>query len=243
LPDLHAIISILKTFTESIDMSYPPSPWHLYGTALQTLHAIDLATAKQFVPPDFDIVAVLPGKTVGSVYLSVYESNSTLQYHELIVAPALVRYQGKIGAWISHIYVDNSQSVEGGRNIWGLPKQMADFSWDDRQVNVSQANHCLCRVDRSSLALPLSFWGNFKISGNVFGGLEREILAFRGDVTARLKWQPLNLHIPAASPFAPLDLGNPFFSVGFDRLQLTANSPSIVGQARSILSNVARTAS
>jgi hypothetical protein len=218
-------------------MSYPPAPWHLYGTALQSLHAIDRATAKQFVPLDFDIVAVLPGKTIGSLYLSIYESNSTLQYHELIVAPALVNYQGKIGAWISHIYVDNPQSVEGGRNIWGLPKQMADFSWDDGRVTVSQAHNCLCRVDRSSLSLPLSFWRNFKLSGNVFGGLERDILAFQGDVAAMLKWTPLSLHIPPASPFASLNLGNPFLSVGFDRLQLTANPPSIVGHARSILSD------
>jgi acetoacetate decarboxylase len=223
----------------AIDMSYPPAPWHLYGTALASFHPIDLATARQFVPLDFDIVSVLPGKTLGCLYLSVYEANSTLQYHELIVAPALVRYRGNIGAWISHIYVDHPHSVEGGRNIWGLPKQMADFTWDDRQVTVSQDRHCLCRVDRSSLALPLSFWGNFKISisGNVFGGLEREILAFQGDVTAMLKWTPLSLHIPSASPFASLDLGNPFFSVGFDRLQLTANSPSIVGHARSGLSS------
>jgi acetoacetate decarboxylase len=224
-------------------MSYPPAPWHLYGTALQSLHPIDLATARQFVPLDFDLVSVLPGKTIGSLYLSVYEANSTLQYHELIVAPALVRYQGKIGAWISHIYVDNPQSVEGGRNIWGLPKQMADFSWDDRQVTVSQAHNCLCRVDRSSLALPLSFWGNFKISGNVFGGLEREILAFQGDVAAMLKWTPLNLYIPPASPFASLDLGNPLFSVGFDRLQLTAHPPSVIGQARSMLSETVNIAS
>jgi acetoacetate decarboxylase len=217
-------------------MSYPPAPWHLYGTALQSLHAIDLATARQFVPIDFDLVSVLPGKTIGGLYLSVYEANSTLQYHELIVAPALVRYQGKIGAWISHIYVDNPQSVEGGRNIWGLPKQMADFSWDHGQVKVSQAHNCLCRVDRSSLALPLSFWGNFKLSGNAFGGLEREIFAFQGDVAAMLKWTPLSLYIPPTSPFASLNLGTPFFSVGFDRLQLTAHPPSVIGQARSILS-------
>jgi acetoacetate decarboxylase len=117
-------------------MSYPPAPWHLYGIALQSFHAIDVETAKQFVPLDFDIVSVLPGKTVGSVYLSVYEPNSTLQYRELIVVPALVRYRGKIGAWISHIYVDNPQSVEGGRNIWGLPKQMADFTWQEGQIVV-----------------------------------------------------------------------------------------------------------
>ena len=187
-------------------MSYPAAPWHLYGTALQSLHAIDVEKAKQFVPLDFDIVSVLPGKTVGSVYLSVYEPHSTLQYHELIVVPALVRYRGKIGAWISHIYVDNPQSVEGGRNIWGLPKQMADFTWDDRQVTVSKDNSLLCRVDRSSIAVPLSFWQKIKVSADAFGGLERDVLAFQGNLEAQLNWSPFRLNIPAQSPFAPIFL-------------------------------------
>jgi acetoacetate decarboxylase len=218
-----------------MNISYPPAPWHLNGTALASFQAIDLAIARQFVPIDFDLVTVLPGKTLGCLYLSAYEQSSTLQYHELIVAPALVRYQGKIGAWISHIYVDNPHSVEGGRNIWGLPKQMADFTWDDRQVTVSKDRNCLCRVDRSSLELPLSLWGNFKISGNVFGGLDRDILSFQGDVSSGLKWTPSSLTIPPSSPFASIDFSHPLFSVQCDPFQLTAHAPSIVGHARSIL--------
>jgi acetoacetate decarboxylase len=210
-------------------MSYPPAPWQLYGTALQSFHAIDIARARQFVPVDFEIVAVLPGKTVGSVYLSVYESNSTLQYHELIVVPALVRYQGKIGAWISHIYVDSPRSVAGGRNIWGLPKEMADFTWSDAQITVSQNNICLCQLDRSPIQLPLSFWGKLKISGNVFGGLDRDILSFTGDFTAGLKWSSFRLTIPSESLFSSIDLGHPLFATQFNDLHLTANAPSITG--------------
>jgi acetoacetate decarboxylase len=221
----------------AINMSYPPAPWHLYGTALASFQAIDLATAKKFVPIDFDIVAVLPGKTLGCLYLSAYDPSSTLQYHELIVAPALVTYRGKIGAWISHIYVDNPHSVEGGRNIWRLPKQMADFTWNDRHVTVSQDRNCLCRVDRSPLELPLSLWGDFKFGGNVFGGLARDILSFQGDVSSWLKWTPSSLTIPPSSPFTSLDFSHSLFSVQCDRLQLTANAPSIVGQARSGLIN------
>ncbi|WP_309734280.1 acetoacetate decarboxylase family protein [Chamaesiphon sp. OTE_75_metabat_556] len=221
----------------TMNMSYPPAPWHLDGTALASFQPIDLATAKQFIPIDFDIVSVLPGKTLGCLYLSAYEPSSTLQYHELIVAPALVSYRGKIGAWISHIYVDNPQSVEGGRNIWGLPKQMADFTWDDQQVTVSQDRNCLCRVDRSPLELPLSWWGNFKISGNVFGGLERDILSFQGNVSSGPKWTPSSLTIPPSSPFASIDFSHSLCSVRLDRLHLTANAPSIVGQARSGLIN------
>jgi acetoacetate decarboxylase len=223
----------------AMNISYPPAPWHLDGTALASFQAIDLATAKQFVPIDFEVVSVLPGKTLGCLYLSTYDPSSTLQYHELIVAPALVSYRGQIGAWISHIYVDNPHSVEGGRNIWGLPKQMADFTWDERQVTVSQDRNCLCRVDRSPLELPLSLWGNFKISGSVYSGLEHDILSFQGDVSSGLKWTPSSLTIPPSSPFASIDFSNSLFSVRLARLQLTAHAPSIVGQARSSSINLA----
>ncbi|AFY95203.1 acetoacetate decarboxylase family protein [Chamaesiphon minutus] len=219
-------------------MSYPQAPWHLYGTALQSFHTIDVEKAKQFVPLDFDIVSVLPGKTVGSLYLSVYEPHSTLQYHELIVVPALVRYRGKIGAWISHIYVDHPQSVDGGRNIWGLPKQMADFTWDDRHVTVSHDSQMLCQVDRSSIEVPLSLWQKIRVSADVFGGLERDVLAFQGNLSAQLKWSPFRLDIPAASLLAPIDLGDPLFTVQFDELHLKANQPAIVGTAQSLLSEV-----
>jgi acetoacetate decarboxylase len=213
-----------------MNMSYPPAPWHLYGNALLSIHAIDLTRAREFVPVDLEIVSVLPGKTVGCVYLSVYEANSTLQYHELIVVPALVRYQGKIGAWISHIYVDNPDSVAGGRNIWGLPKELADFSWHDGRVAVSQGNRSLCQVRYDRIGLPLTPWGNFKLSGDVFGGLSADVLRFQGDVEASLKWISFDLSIPNESPFAAINLGHPWFSVQIDRLQLTANVPAIVGQ-------------
>ncbi len=214
-------------------MSYPVAPWQLYGTALQSLHAIDLATARQFVPLDFELVSMLPGKTFGSLYLSVYEAGSTLQYHELIVAPALVRYRDKIGAWISHIYVDNPASVAGGRNIWGLPKELADFTWHDREIVVSQGHNSLCRVDRSTTILPLSFWGKLKISGDVFGSLERDLLAFQGDVSTELQWTPFQLSIPVGSPFAAVNLGHPWLTIQLAQLHLTANAPTIVGRAMS----------
>jgi acetoacetate decarboxylase len=211
-------------------MSYPPAPWHLYGHALQSNHLVDLARAKEFVPADLEIVAVLPGKTLGSMYLSVYDANSTLEYHELIVAAALVRYQGKIGSWISHIYVDHPESVAGGRNIWGLPKEMADFTWNDQDVTVSQGDRSLCQVQYGQGGLPLSFGGKSKIIGNVFAGLSEDILAFAGDFEAGLKWISCDITIPTESPFAKLNLGHSWLTLQFNELHLTANAPTVVGQ-------------
>jgi hypothetical protein len=217
-------------------MTYPPAPWNLYGKAMQSFHLVDLERAKALVPSDFEIVSVLPGKTLGGLYLSLYEANSTLRYHELIVVTALVRYQGTIGSWISHIYVDHPESVAGGRNIWGLPKEMADFTWGDRDVKVAQGNTALCHAQYGQVGLPLSLWGKSKIRGNVFGGLAQDILAFQGNFEAQLKWIPCRLTIPSESPFAAINLGHPWFTIQFLNLHLTANAPSIAGQWTSNLS-------
>jgi acetoacetate decarboxylase len=211
-------------------MNYPPAPWNLYGNALQSFHLVDVEKAKAFVPADLEIVSMLPGKTVGCLYLSIYNAQSTLQYHELIVVPALVRYRDKIGAWISHIYVDHLESVAGGRNIWGLPKEMADFTWSDRNIKVAHGHNALCQFQWEALEIPLSLWGKSKVSVNVFGGLTEDILVFPGEAETWLQWVQCRLTIPAESPFAAIQLGYPWFAVRFHDLHLKAHIPSVAGQ-------------
>jgi acetoacetate decarboxylase len=220
----------MKTSFSLMLMTYPPAPWNLYGNALQSLHLVDLERAKALVPADLETISVLPGKTLGGLYLSIYDASSTLSYHELIVVAALVRHKRTIGFWISHIYVDHPDSMEGGRNIWGLPKEIADFVWRDREVQVSQGNRPLCRIQYSQVGLPLPLLGKSKISSNVFGGLAQDILLFQGDIKGELKWIQYRLTVPPESPFAKVSLGHPWFAVQLRNLHLTANLPSIAGQ-------------
>ena len=104
-------------------MPYPPAPWKAKGFVVQTLRLIDVEKARRFVPSELEIVSVLPGKTLGSVYIADYGPGSALEYNELIVAPALTRRGRTIRFWISHIYVDNRDSMAGGREIWGCRKR------------------------------------------------------------------------------------------------------------------------
>ncbi|HAA28493.1 MAG TPA: acetoacetate decarboxylase, partial [Cyanobacteria bacterium UBA8553] len=140
-------------------MPYPSAPWTLQGYALQTLQLIDVERVRPLIPSEFEIVCVLPGKTVAGVYLSCYGSGSVLKYSELIVNTAIVRYFGKIGGWVSHLYVDSAASVAGGREIWGLPKALAEFTWKknsptvsgyDNSVIVRQGEQVLCRLNYQS---------------------------------------------------------------------------------------------
>ncbi|MGF1490162.1 MAG: acetoacetate decarboxylase family protein [Prochloraceae cyanobacterium] len=206
-------------------MNYPTPPWNLQGFAIQTLHLIPIKRAIEFVPQEMEIVAVLPGFTLGGIYLSSYESGSLLEYNELIVTPGLVRYAGKTGARISHIYVDSETSVAGGREIWGLPKEMAAFTWENNNLTVRQKDRLLCKFNYKPGAIGFQSWWRPKFSGSVISGLESQKLFFTSQFEAKIKTIRGNLEIPADSPFSDLNFGKPLLIIKLDRLNLLAGIP------------------
>jgi Acetoacetate decarboxylase (ADC) len=127
----------LRTSTE---IPYPPAPWLLRGDAIVGFRSVSIAATRHLVPSTLHAQMISPGHTLAIVALIRYGAESTLQYNELIIAPTLVRAGGRIGALISHIYVDSQASLEGGRQIWGLPKQLAAFDWRDDQISVRAQN-------------------------------------------------------------------------------------------------------
>lgn len=214
-------------------MAYPQAPWTLQGYAIQTLQLIDVARVRPLIPPEFDIISVLPGKTVGGVYLSKYGQGSVLEYSELIVAAGLVRYSGKIGGWISHIYVDNPDSVAGGREIWGLPKELAQFNWENGdRVVVTQEGKLLCSLNYGQP----SFRWHFPLKGNVFSTLNASILSFMGEFEARVGLISGQIVVPPESPFASMDLDQSWLTFYADSLRLVAGVPAIVGHRESVYS-------
>jgi hypothetical protein len=62
----------------------------------------------------------------------------TLRYQELVVG-TLVRRGARAGVLALGIWVDCQESMWGGRRLWGIPKELADFAWDDDQVRVHDA--------------------------------------------------------------------------------------------------------
>ncbi|MFL6548134.1 MAG: acetoacetate decarboxylase family protein [Povalibacter sp.] len=109
---------------------YPPPPWTLCGEAVVALRLVPVREIRERVPSSLQVISVFPGRTLGMLAMIRYGAGSTLQYHELIVAPALVATGPRVGSWISHIYVDSEASMLGGRTEWNLPKQLAEFSWN-----------------------------------------------------------------------------------------------------------------
>ncbi|WP_071515647.1 acetoacetate decarboxylase family protein [Geitlerinema sp. PCC 9228] len=209
-------------------MAYPKSPWTLKGFVVGTLHWIDSAAVRSLLPSECQIVEILPGKTLASVYLAKYEAGSALSYSELIVAPSLVRHGGKAGGWISYIYVDHPDSVAGGREIWGLPKEMAEFTWEKgnpSQVTVRQEGTTLLRLEyRRSL-------GYLPLRAQLYGYsiLEPALLRFAIRMRGWMGGTGSRLEIPEESPLATLPLSRGKLTYRCPMAQLTVSAPESVG--------------
>jgi hypothetical protein len=96
-----------------------------------------------------ELLLIPTGLTTG-VMLAAY-TGGTLAYHELIVF-------GR-GLVVSEIYVDDARSRAGGREIWNLPKELADFRLSPGRFEVRRAGELLlsARVRRRPGRVPLAF--------------------------------------------------------------------------------------
>ena len=90
--------------------------WHPVGRKSLVVAAylapVDLV--RPLVPEEFEIVSVLPGRTLATLFLADHGPGSTLEYHEFGLQPALVRFRGVTAAWNSMLLVDSPASVRGG---------------------------------------------------------------------------------------------------------------------------------
>ena len=88
----------------------------------------------------------------GGAMLANY-AGGTLAYHELIVF--------RPGFVVSHIYVDSAESMRGGREIWKLPKELAEFTYSRSFVEVRRDGETLfsARIRRRPGFVPMAIPG------------------------------------------------------------------------------------
>jgi acetoacetate decarboxylase len=175
-------------------MAHPPPPWHLYGELI-------------IVP------ALVKPRALGGVLLANYTSG-TLVYRELIVfSQATAR-----GMVVSHIYVDDAESLSGGHEIWGLPKELATFEYTRTRFVARQEETTLleARIRRRPGFLPLLIPAPVVSDAGATRGI------------ARIKAAPalVTLDVPPTSPFASLGLSGTRVALAGDDLALTMPAPS-----------------
>jgi hypothetical protein len=107
---------------------YPPEPWQLRGQLYASAFLLPAADLSIELPPGCSLVRIAGRAVVGVVWVD-YEPGGVLAYRELMTT-VLVRKGLRVLASITHIWVDSAASRDGGRALWGIPKELAQFSFD-----------------------------------------------------------------------------------------------------------------
>jgi acetoacetate decarboxylase len=208
---------------------HPPAPWRLGGPSLVVPALVPIVSARDAIPDSLHVLPVAPGYTLGGLVAVTYEPGSTLSYNELIACAGMVRSGRHVGGWISHIWVDDQESVNGGRGIWKLPKDLAEFRTDRRPDGSQRFS---AHVDGTTLVRIASAPPRFTTPS---AGLVPMISATDGGAQAwftlgrsTLKAGPARtkVEIPAESPLAGLGLKpSPVASSGHANLVMDAATP------------------
>jgi hypothetical protein len=104
---------------------YPPEPWDLRGQLHLSTFLVPLSEIPFTAPPGYQAVRLGRFGLVGIAWVS-YEPSGVLAYRELM-STLLVRRGPRLMPTVTHIWVDSEASRDGGRELWGIPKEMAKF--------------------------------------------------------------------------------------------------------------------
>ena len=104
---------------------YPPSPWLLRGRLHASLFAVPGDAVPAQPPPGYR-VALVGRRALVVVMWACHEPGGVLGYQELLAA-LVVRRGVRPLLSITHIWVDSAASRDGGRELWAIPKQLAEL--------------------------------------------------------------------------------------------------------------------
>jgi acetoacetate decarboxylase len=198
---------------------YPPAPWRLAGRLVAVAAPIALEVARSLVPAPLQLAPALPGHALTTLVLGLYGEGSTLRYGELAGTVGPVVGAGGPAALVHAIYVDDPRSLTGGRELWGVPKELARFHWRPGAVDVDDATGAplvSARWREPRIQVPLPAAAPF------LGALGGDVRRGRLAGTVRVAPARVALEIASGSPLAALGLaGSRIAAVG--RLDVRAH--------------------
>lgn len=193
-------------------MSYPPAPWNLTAHAYVGTFLIAAKDLDEAAPPGTKPVRLFGRSIVGTAFF-VYEEPSPLTYNE-IMATMLVRQGWRVCVTVTKIWVDSEASRDGGRALWAIPKELAEFEIRPASSYVAAAigRFTVGRCRALPFALPL----RFTVAQDRAGSLLTTGVRGRGRIgLARARW-----HFDANGPLGYLAGRKPLLTVRLKPLRI-----------------------
>ncbi len=165
---------------------------------------------------------VVGGRALLGAALVRYAPGSVLEYDELLVA-ALTRRGRTLMATLPHIWVDSPRSVAGGRELWAIPKGLAQF---DRREHGGATRAVVHVQGRQAAALSaragrrlLPGWQSFTLTtAQRLDG--RSVLATNA-ARAHARRARIDWDFAADGPLAYMRAARPLMSVELDQMGIS----------------------
>ncbi len=139
-------------------MGYPPEPWSLQGQMFVSVWAIrarDLPPIPSELDGSVTTVKVGTRAFIGGVWVD-YQPGGDMAYRELMAA-VLMRAGLRPRVTITNIWVDSEDSRDGGRALWGIPKELATFTFTDTAAEADGIGEATLHRYRPRVRMPIGF--------------------------------------------------------------------------------------
>jgi len=134
----------------------PPAPWQLTGSGVILLYRFP----KRWVLEHGMLPAALRASFVGgvgAVMLVDYTGSDVGPYQEALFIPGQLWLGGGLVSSITRIFVSTVASVDGGRENWGIPKDLAEFQCQGDSFRVWREGAPLLQAEVSGYGPKLPF--------------------------------------------------------------------------------------
>ncbi|WP_027344952.1 acetoacetate decarboxylase family protein [Hamadaea tsunoensis] len=170
-------------------MSYPPEPWHLRGRMYVSVFGVPVADLPPLPAALASLRPVRLGRRalVGAAWVD-YEPGGVLSYRELLVS-TLTRDGLRPRVTITGIWVDSVPSRDGGRALWGIPKELAAFELTGTDASAAAEGGPLATAVLRRRLLPFRVPVGFKVAQDLGGRPKTSpVRATARPGTARVTW-------------------------------------------------------
>ncbi len=187
---------------------YPPAPWRLRGQLFLSTWLVPVAKCQVSLAQGLEPRAVA-GRVLVMTAAVHYQEGSVLSYHEVFAALSARRRDARwTGMTVPFIWVDSERSLRGGRELWGVPKELARFDFQHAPDGLTatssdeQGRPILEATYRGRLGLP----GRQRLGLPVLQAHRGRFLQSSPSFQARFTLASARVSIPTGSPLAALGI-------------------------------------
>ncbi|OPC79682.1 hypothetical protein B4N89_00830 [Embleya scabrispora] len=198
---------------------HPPEPWELRGHLHLSLFAVPRRRFSAVLPTGIRPVVIAGRYPVGVAWV-VYEPGGVLAYRELLVVSP-VREGPRPRAHISDIWVDHPVARDGGRALWGIPKEMAGIDIRrDTNARVNATAKTTHHIARARFTPRMRIPGRWSLTGRIVQTLDGRPKTSRARMHADLWVASARWDFPPDGPLAFLSGRRPLMSLSLSDFRL-----------------------